>query len=1015
MRTWKRFMATALSAAMVASTMSFPTFAETTKPITVNGVGYDTLADAIDANKTTEGTLEMEISGNVTWETGASHGSTPFELAADNLILKGTTDNATFTATGKGVGPIGIGPDGVNDGIVTFENLKIVDESKSYSEGSWELGYLEFRSGLQFINCEFANAIMLSGDNGNNKTHMPVTFDKCTFNSNKDNEYAVWVSEGDVTFTGCTFEGARGLKVHECYGSQLDSVVVDECTFKSLTKKPGIAIGDIYMSGDTGEYGSTTWTDTSNTTIKITNSKFIDCKPGDQNQFIYESDTDVSAFAFTSTGNELIFTPKEIDVDLASTTLEIDEDEEVEATVTMVIDGAPVQGIIEWTSGDSDVASVVAGEGGKATITGVGVGATVITASYTENGTTVTDTVNVAVGGEFAVKSSKSSIKLGETVTFTPTVKASDSDAATYDWTYTGNLEANTDDERTLTATATQVGEAKATVEFTEADVCGTGYGVVNVEAPELVPVLPESVELGKRFEISANIKNIVGDFEDLNLGLSIESIDLNKDEEDFYAITDEPAVVIFTLGYPHVDGTIKNIVIEKTVEVTLPEFKDGTILLEATDEDGVTVKLPAKLCNLLIDTDVDYSERDEEMINVDVDPETREMTVTLMEGVTSGETWIDFYVDETDSNIMSYQVIINAVPTEIIVGTGNAKVAIDNEEKDNLISNAVDAVELPEGVTKGAVAAKVEEIWNATIEELQTNAAAVAPATGLDTAIKATVNEMQLEEGETVVVSIVPKIVSQSVTAIAKTNEDGTANVEAKVESITFEVKPEMMVMGTDGNVVDGSQQTLTNDMLSRNARIKFRLPIPSTVTDEYAKVVHKAQDGTTDTYYLPVQESADGNYVEVTVSHFSEFEVSFTSTLPYSNDDDDDSYTVVTKKPAAGEWVQNEIGWWYRNADGTWPAAKWVQLDWNGQKSWYYFNADGYMRTGWLVDGGFKYFLHNVSDGTMGHMYTGWQQIAGKWYYFNPTVGGPQGSLLVNTVTPDGYTVDANGAWVQ
>ena len=71
--------------------------------------------------------------------------------------------------------------------------------------------------------------------------------------------------------------------------------------------------------------------------------------------------------------------------------------------------------------------------------------------------------------------------------------------------------------------------------------------------------------------------------------------------------------------------------------------------------------------------------------------------------------------------------------------------------------------------------------------------------------------------------------------------------------------------------------------------------------------------------------------------------------------------------------------------------------------------------MHSGWLLDGGNWYFLHNVADGTQGYMYTGWKQIDGKWYYFNPLAGGPMGSLLVNTVTPDGYTVDANGVWVQ
>lgn len=36
------------------------------------------------------------------------------------------------------------------------------------------------------------------------------------------------------------------------------------------------------------------------------------------------------------------------------------------------------------------------------------------------------------------------------------------------------------------------------------------------------------------------------------------------------------------------------------------------------------------------------------------------------------------------------------------------------------------------------------------------------------------------------------------------------------------------------------------------------------------------------------------------------------------------------------------------------------------------------------------------------------GWNWIDGKCYYFTP-----DGYCLINTITPDGYTVDANGAW--
>lgn len=72
--------------------------------------------------------------------------------------------------------------------------------------------------------------------------------------------------------------------------------------------------------------------------------------------------------------------------------------------------------------------------------------------------------------------------------------------------------------------------------------------------------------------------------------------------------------------------------------------------------------------------------------------------------------------------------------------------------------------------------------------------------------------------------------------------------------------------------------------------------------------------------------------------------------------------------------------------------------------------------MVTGWFTDAGNNtYYLNPVSDGTMGYMYTGWHQIDGKWYYFNTETGAGQGALLKGTVTPDGYSVDEAGIWIQ
>ncbi|MBR1779997.1 MAG: leucine-rich repeat protein, partial [Oscillospiraceae bacterium] len=113
-----------------------------------------------------------------------------------------------------------------------------------------------------------------------------------------------------------------------------------------------------------------------------------------------------------------------------------------------------------------------------------------------------------------------------------------------------------------------------------------------------------------------------------------------------------------------------------------------------------------------------------------------------------------------------------------------------------------------------------------------------------------------------------------------------------------------------------------------------------------------------------------------------------------------------VGTPAVTAG-WKQNSTGWWYQNADGTYPAAKWQQI---GGK-WYHFDKSGYMQTGWLKDGSTWYYL---SSG--GAMQTGWQKVGGTWYYLNSS-----GAMLTGWQQIGGswYYMNSSGAmqsgWVK
>lgn len=253
----------------------------------------------------------ITLDGDIEWATGASHGSTPF--LTDNSKVKTLTimgNNHTITATGSGVGAIRA----ANDGKLIFNDVNIVDESVSYAENSWELGYLEFAGNLEFNNSVFKNAIMICGATANNTTGANATFVGCTFNSNKG-EYGVWVSGNNVSFTECTFKGPRPSKLMECYGSVIETAIFDACIFDSNGEinKPGVVIGVIVEPGEQGSYGSQTWTKPASapvTNVTIKNSIFTNCGLGDTNEcfvvdYISESDTDYKKFTFINENNTI--------------------------------------------------------------------------------------------------------------------------------------------------------------------------------------------------------------------------------------------------------------------------------------------------------------------------------------------------------------------------------------------------------------------------------------------------------------------------------------------------------------------------------------------------------------------------------------------------------------------------------------------------------------------------------------------------------------------------------------
>ena len=126
------------------------------------------------------------------------------------------------------------------------------------------------------------------------------------------------------------------------------------------------------------------------------------------------------------------------------------------------------------------------------------------------------------------------------------------------------------------------------------------------------------------------------------------------------------------------------------------------------------------------------------------------------------------------------------------------------------------------------------------------------------------------------------------------------------------------------------------------------------------------------------------------------------------------------MTEKPESNTSELSDIGgtwtlingrWVYIKSDGTVARNEWLNLEYNGVRSWYFFGAEGGMSTGWITWNDKVYYLIPDSDGWMGRMATGWRSIEGKWYFFEKE----QGDMLRGVKTPDGFMVDENGVWVE
>lgn len=104
------------------------------------------------------------------------------------------------------------------------------------------------------------------------------------------------------------------------------------------------------------------------------------------------------------------------------------------------------------------------------------------------------------------------------------------------------------------------------------------------------------------------------------------------------------------------------------------------------------------------------------------------------------------------------------------------------------------------------------------------------------------------------------------------------------------------------------------------------------------------------------------------------------------------------------AGNWVQDSVGWWYQDDDGTYPVNTWRMFD----NTWYRFDEHGYMVTGWYSDGSNWFYMD--PSGRM--IAENWEAVQGKRYYFD---GSGYMAVGFYNIGSDMYYFEDNGVLVR
>lgn len=110
-----------------------------------------------------------------------------------------------------------------------------------------------------------------------------------------------------------------------------------------------------------------------------------------------------------------------------------------------------------------------------------------------------------------------------------------------------------------------------------------------------------------------------------------------------------------------------------------------------------------------------------------------------------------------------------------------------------------------------------------------------------------------------------------------------------------------------------------------------------------------------------------------------------------------------------ASGSWKQNSVGWWWEEADGSYPKSDWKEINgewfrfddkgyclinqwYNNGQSWFYLDTRGAMATGWKYINNHWYYFDSE-----GRMATGWVKYRETWYFLDATNGDMKSSTFI------------------